>query len=204
MAVRRFVVASVVGALIAIPVAVPLGGSLRVWFLALGAVEELMGIILVASPELFPRATRSGARLRQASLASVGRLIAWIRDLPRRLLRRPLPPHVVYGGGALSAEGAGGASVRTAPPAGATLAERVAWLLNRLNEVQDSLDEITDRLREMPKEWRADMRRDLDELRQELRALVQETAESHIEFRLAGIALLVIGLVISTAGNLVQ
>jgi hypothetical protein len=181
------------------PGAAPSPGA-GVWLVSVGFCNELVGVLMVASPELLPR-IESAARWAGAASRSVGaKLVVFLH----RLFRVARDVHVLLGA-ATGVATVGSLDVRgqVGPPAEATTEEKVAWLIERERLTQDKLQTIEKELRDLPGRWQAD----IDVARQELeglsRELVRRVADARIRLRLLGLLYVVIGLVFSLAGNVV-
>lgn len=175
--------------------------SAREWLVSFGGSAEVFGLLLVAAPELVP--------ILQGIASAV--LGGWrrIRDLMRRaeralrrLVHRPRA-HVVSAGAGIATAGGLGASGRVSPRRDATLEEKVEFLLRRDENVQDRLEEVNRSLESMPRRWRSDITETSETLRDEHTRALEQLRDRHLKARLMGVALLVVGIGLATAGNLV-
>jgi hypothetical protein len=175
--------------------------SLREWLLSFGGSAEAFGLLLVAAPELVPILQSIGS----AVVGSWLRMKALLRKAERavrRLLHRP-SGQVVSAGGALATAAGMSARGRVGPKEGATLEEKVEYLLRRDEDVQDRLEEVHHSLESMPARWRADISEASETLRSEHTRALEQMRDRHLKARLLGVALLLIGIGLATAGNLV-
>jgi hypothetical protein len=158
-----------------------------------GAAIEALGIVLVASPDLVPGAVRFAGWLRPRLRA--------IEHRVRSLLRLPvsvtlhLSPATAKAGGSLTL------SALTAVRDGATLVEKVEFLLGRDREAQEARNELSERVAAIG----ADAPRRLAQLRVELEAHVaDELAAKQADYRavrIGGTVALVVGLGLATWAN---
>jgi hypothetical protein len=79
----------------------------------------------------------------------------------------------------------------------------VEYLLRRDEDVQDRLEEVHHSLESMPARWRADISEASETLRSEHTRALEQMRDRHLKARLLGVALLLIGIGLATAGNLV-
>jgi hypothetical protein len=156
-----------------------------------GAVVELLGILLVASPDLVPGA---------------GRFAAWARprieNLVRRLVRAR--PHPINQETATSELRLGGNLLVKLSSQAQTLQEQVAFLLRRDAEAQRSMNELRQRVGSLEEA----LKREVASVQEHLEDRIEDRiAEAQRDFRTArffGVAALAVGLGLSTAGNLVR
>ncbi len=197
----RFVCGAAFGATLAVlPVELGLDGSLKSWLYVLGGTEECVGVALVASPELFPRASQAWRWLSGRSHALATRSLV----LLRRLLRRP--QHVVVDAGTAEATGSVSLSdelIRGFPPDDAPVEEQVAYLRKIVQEQESRIASVENQTGRVETELRAEIQKTRAELEAVSLEQVREAAETHLEWRYAGLTLLFIGLGLATAGNLV-
>ena len=161
-----------------------------------GAVFELGGIVMLAAPDWNTYTKRLSGWTQ--------RFFYRLRDRLRRLLR--LPRHVTMhaGSGSFTVSGTATASGIVGISADAPIDEKVEFLLRRDEQAQREADKLRGRVeaieRESPEK--------LDALRRELQVHVATTLEAEKADYRAGRALgafaLVVGLALSTAGNLVR
>jgi hypothetical protein len=160
-----------------------------------GAGLELVGIVLVASPDLVPGALR---------------LVAWIRPRWRRIenrLRRVLrlPPRGVthHGSASLRGKVSMSASGVVGVDPNASLDAKVAFLIRRDREAQMEMNTLTKRLSAVE----AGMDERIAQLRAEMETHVaNEIAAAREDYRFArmvGATLLAAGLGLTTAANFV-
>jgi hypothetical protein len=159
-----------------------------------GASLELVGIVLVGSPDLFPQAARVSRWLRLRVEVITNRLM--------RLFGRPRHRTVTARAG-VSAAGGLSASGFVSVSESASLDEKVAFLLRRDEENQRRSNALHARVaaieQESPKR--------LEELRREFEQHVADALASahevYLPLRLTGAGLLVMGLGCATAANFV-
>jgi hypothetical protein len=156
-------------------------------------------VAFVASPELFPRirqAHRWTTSRAKGFWSSMQRVIERIRR------RREVSGHDV------------GTAVETAfampidasrgfPPDTTPLPERVAYIQKVVEELVFRLASLEGRLQALSADLRSEIRTVRNELSALIRTQIRESAESHLEWRYAGLTLLFVGLALATAGNLV-
>jgi len=159
-----------------------------------GAIVELLGIVLVASPDLVPGA-----------VAFAGRLRAWARMIESRLRSfLHLPPRVRVASLDVTVTGKGrvGGSLVVGFNEKASLEEKVAWLLRRDRESQEAHNALAARVEAFEEET---LRR-LEQLRGELKEDIEARLSSRLAdlraARLWGVAALIIGLGLGTVANL--
>jgi hypothetical protein len=167
--------------------------SCRHWILSFGGSFELFGLLLAAAPELVPILRAVGRRV-----ASAWRKAA---DFVRRVLRLPRHHRLVVSD-SVSVEGAGSLSASLSIAPGASLDEKVEFLLRRYNETEDRLDEIAKTLRQHPDDWQAAIDAATASLRTEQAEAIRALRGEHLRERLLGVAMLLLGLVLATWGNL--
>jgi len=161
---------------------------------AIGAASELLGIGLVAAPDLVPGARRFSRWL--------GPRWRTIENRLRRRLHLPLRSitHSVEMTGTVGASGSLSAVVSIGTAA-TTLEEQVAFLLRRNEEAQKEVNAVVERVAAIEQ----DLPRRLDELREGFETrLESELAAALTEYRPAriiGAGLVALGLGLATAGN---
>jgi hypothetical protein len=172
--------------------------ALAAWLVTLGAANELLGVLLVASPELMPR-LEAVLRVGRTGLGRTGR---WVRRLAERTFGRGAK--VVLGSGVARgiAMIGGQGRVVSNPPPGATTEELVTWLVKQHERHDDRIHELERKASEFPALWRGDIAQARDELINDQRKLVRGVAEARIRLRLFGLLYVAIGLVLSWIGNL--
>jgi hypothetical protein len=161
---------------------------------ATAAALELLGILLIAAPDFVPGALR---------LAGWGR-VRWrrVENRVRRALGLPLRTvvHTATVEGTITVAGSLSGIVDVNPSA--TIDEKVEFLIRRNRESQQAVNALSERLADLERE----SRRLLDELRDELTGHVaQALTEAQADYRATrvwGAAILVLGVLLSTWGNL--
>ncbi len=166
---------------------VVVGESVRQQLVIMGSLAEMLGVVLIAWPDVAHQAVAFGSRLVRAtrvrwhaSRAALGRRWLAIRQLTRRWRERAanwyrrlrgLPQHHAVSGtggptfGALSATGEAKVT--------GNLENRVATIERRLSE--------------LPEEWRAD---------------IANVKDRRIAFRWQGVSVLLGGIILTGIGNL--
>lgn len=173
----------------------PLEASLRTWLVTLGVGNEIVGVILIASPELIPVAQ------------AVGRLPArFIRYLDLLVWRlrggtRPVGNSLRMGYDIGTAHDR--AQVTRRPDDDATLEARVEFLLEEVRQLNFEVHNLDTRIREMPKFWRDEIEQAQAGAVERARELVRGLEERNLGLRLLGVGFVVLGLVLSGSGNLV-
>jgi hypothetical protein len=179
--------------------------SKRDWLLSYAGSTELFGIVLLATPELVPLANSAasamaaGFRRLWGAVRTLGRRI---EHIGRRLLNRPRGPIVHTGAAVGRARVGGDLTVTRSVSEGASLEEKVAFLLERDQEVQVWIRQRELEIGRLPLSWREDIERASTALRDEQAKAIQALRETHLRARLLGIALLVVGVFLNTWGNL--
>jgi hypothetical protein len=162
-----------------------------------GAVLELLGVVSLGLPDVIPFGRRFSRWLAARFLR--------VRNFVRRLLRRKWIIRVVESGG-LSLEGSNVMTVFGITPIGGDipLEEQVALLRAHDVETQKRMNQFDDRLVRFEQGTSAR----IDETRAELQSNVAAAlARARVEYRalrIAGAIALLIGLGLSTSGNLVN
>jgi hypothetical protein len=160
----------------------------------LGAACEFVGILLVASPELFPRLSRAARSFRGA----ISR--RWAFLLAR--LGRGRNMTIDAGPGVIRVR-AGGASVEHSIDASTPLERQLAFFRDEITRAQKRLNTLEAKVAEHPEAWR----QDIDAARGELETFVMEQVERerdvHITVRLWGIVFLLVGVPLLAVANVV-
>jgi hypothetical protein len=160
----------------------------------LGALCELLGIVLIAAPDLVPGAVRASRWTR----------LHWrrIENRIRRLLGLPLRSIVHTVGMADTIEIAGRIAA-TKSTSALTIDEKVEFLLRRDQEAQRDVNDLRGSVADLE----AETSRRLDEFRDELKTYVDnELVASEADYKIArigGTIALAIGLTLTTIGNFV-
>lgn len=173
--------------------------SARAWFATLGATNEILGVLLIASPELLPRVKRLGRRVQRAW----SRVRATVERVVARLLGRR-GKVVALTGAAHATAGAGGrVSGNVGPPQGASDSDLIRWLIERERKGQERMSEIEHTINDLPDRWR----QDLEQVRRQLEGMqeqrIRQVADARIELRLLGLAYVLVGILLAAVANLV-
>ena len=196
----RFLGGAVGGVLLAVlPTEIGLDGSLKSWLYVLGGTEECVGVALVASPELFPRLRQARVWVGRKSAAVASRS----RESLRKLLRRPPRRRTVETGAAVESSAALGVDVIRGFPDSAPLEEMVAFLRRVVQEHDSRIANLEGQAKRIESELRDELKKSRADLEELTKEQLREAAETHLEWRYAGLTLLFVGLGLATAGNLV-
>jgi hypothetical protein len=178
----------------------PFQSTTRTWLLTLGAANELIGVLMIASPELLPLVVAVAVWLATRTRTSLIRL----RELARRLI---WGVHSVSGTGTMSIEGAASVEANLGtlhqPAEGLTLDELVDWLIKRFQEQDARIRALEQRQAQMPEDWRNDIREASRVTREYAESLVRRFADRHLPLRLLGLLCVLIGILLGAIGNLV-
>jgi hypothetical protein len=170
-------------------------GCMKTSLYIVGAVVELSGVVLVASPDLVPGALRFAAWARPR--------LRRIENRARRLLRAR-PRAVVIQAQATGVTRASGHASATVSTSVQTLEEKVEFLLRRDAEAQSSMNQLGQRVGSLEET----LEREVASVREHLEDRIEDRiTEAHRDFQTArffGVAALAVGLGLSTAGNLVR
>jgi hypothetical protein len=175
-------------------------GSAKAWILSYAGSAELFGVLLVASPELLPRAKRALVWIRSGwnRIKKGCRLL--LERIKRLLGKEPPPKHVE-----LKLSDVGGTSDAAlalhAPPAG-DLGEKVDFLIRRDRANQERFQALEQRIGALPAKWQGEMQARSRELQVGFEEALRELEDRHISARLLGLSLLIVGIILNTWGNL--
>jgi hypothetical protein len=160
-----------------------------------GAVIEVIGIVLVGSPDLFPQARRLSNWTARQYWRVANRLL--------RLIGRPR--HVTVqasAGGAVALGGSIMAVVSVSPEA--TLEEKVAFLLRRDLETQRGMDRLLGSLTNLERDTTARLESARSELEGHVTEALVASHAAYLPLRIAGVGVILIGLGLATTGNFVH
>lgn len=152
--------------------------DVNTWLITLGTWNEVLGVLLVASPELLPRVERVLRYIfgRLSSFASrVSRVL-------RRVLRLPGRRHFASMSSGITLGGSVSTKVMRGTPSG-TLEERLKWVIDKVRAHDDRLDNIDEEVSKLPERWKADIEVVRQELEDLSRELVRSTADARIQRR---------------------
>lgn len=169
----------------------PLKASLRTWLVTLGVGNEIVGVFLIASPELIPVA--QGVGRLPAKFARYLDLLFWkLRGGTRPVSSSLTMPYEI-----------GAAHDRLfrprSPGAGVTGEE---FLLAEVRQLAFDIHNLDTRIREMPRFWQEEIEQAEAGAVERARELVRGLEERNLGLRLLGVGFVVLGLVLSGAGNL--
>jgi hypothetical protein len=171
----------------------PVEGSTRVWLVTLGATNELLGVLFVASPEI--------GRVLPGFLAKVRKRVDVVVRVIRRYFEKPRDVVLKVGGVAEASGTVGTPTIVQTPGLGASLDERVNYLMERDRENRTRFHVVERELVRLPEQWHSELeglRTELEELQREL---VRRVAEARIRLRLLGLAYVIVGIVLAWLGN---
>jgi hypothetical protein len=201
VAVKRFLVLAACLTAVATGAAVGLTLGItpatgRDWLILLGGSYEVASVLLIASPELWPRAVWLASRLRLIASTTAQALV----QAGRRLLGRPsnvtIPVPVAA---TLSLGGHGTHRVSTAAT---TLEEKIEYLLRRDQDVQARFDEVADRVTAAEKALRDEIANLARDQTAELERTIRAVQDAYIDVRLVGVLILIAGIILSVSGSL--
>ena len=188
------VLACVITVLIgAVLVVLVVSGSARESLLLIGGLFEIFGLLLVASPEI----VRAAAHVNDARRIWWGRLAR----LTRRLLRQPTTRIVQLA--SMQIESRGTLTAKLTVRHGGHLESKVRRLSDEVEALRSGLDDLGIELAQSTSSQEATQIAIRDELRKEQRRTAQEIRDDHLGLRIPGVLLIVVGVLLATAGNLV-
>jgi hypothetical protein len=162
-------------------------------FYIAGAAVELLGIALIASPDLVPGARRFSRWLAPRWRSIENRIRRLLHLRPRSIT------HSVEVAGTI--ETAGSLSAVTSVAADADLEQKVEFLLRRDREEQQEINTLSERFESLERE----SARRLDELREQMEEHVSSELSSALAdyrpVRIVGAVAVAAGLGLATAGN---
>jgi hypothetical protein len=173
--------------------------STQDWLVTLGAANEILGVLLVASPELLPRIQTVGtfiARYFRAWLRQFGRFL-W------RLLGLPGRTYIDAATATATATGSAEERILHGPPPGATREQLLDWLIKEYKALEDRVHELEKEVRGLPKRWRDEIAKTRKELERSAGELVRSTADRNLRLRLLGLLYVIVGIFLAWLGNVV-
>jgi hypothetical protein len=176
----------------------PFESSTRTWLLLMGAANELLGVLLIASPELLDRASAAASLIGRRSRP----LRRWLARQTLRLLG--LTHHIsvkVQAAAALSAAGGLSARLVRRPPKDADVKALVDWLIQEHARHHDRLHELEVSVQNVPPDVASVVAGARTEMEDFSREQARRVAEARLVLRLLGLACVVIGIILSGAGN---
>jgi hypothetical protein len=158
----------------------------------MGATNELIGVLMIASPELLPLLDAAARKALTVGQWAGNRIAMQVRRLFHL-------PHTHYGSasGTISGSGSLTAELTRQPPT--TLEGIATWVARHDEELlkhQEQLDSL-------PSEWQTDIADAKHETERLARSLVKGLADRHLPLRLLGVGFVVLGLLLSATGNLI-
>jgi hypothetical protein len=160
-----------------------------------GAFIELVGIILVGSPDLFPQARRVSGWIGLGYRRVTNRF--W------RLIGRPRSKAVPLGPvGEVSMSGSlSGVKVMTSV---GTVEQKVEFLLRRDEEAQHHVNELRERIKVLEGDVESGLETARAEMKDHVARALQTAHEAYLPLRIVGVIALAVGLGLVTAGNFVN
>jgi hypothetical protein len=177
----------------------PLESSTRTWFVALGAANELIGVLMIASPELLPLV----AALARVMATRTRAAMVGLRRIVRRLFHRTHRVSAQLTIGTDIGTSVEDALVTRKLPGDATSEELIAWLLAEHQRQDDRIVALETRQAAMPSEWKREIAEVKRAAEEHAQTLVRSLADRHLSLRLLGLGYVVLGVILSTVGNLV-
>jgi hypothetical protein len=167
--------------------------TLKVVLYVSGGVLEIVGIFLVAAPDLAPfaRAAREGA------IRGGRRALDRLRALVRRPRHRVV--HVADAGGAVAMGGSVSALLSVSPDASDE--EKFAYLVERARDSQRRLNELEKRHGEQAAEFNRRLEASREATEKHVSGEIRRALDVHRPLRLVGIGFLVLGALLLNAGN---
>lgn len=173
----------------------PLAASTRTWFVVMGAGNELLGVLMIASPELIPLARSAPGALAR----SVRRLIRWTRLRFKKTHRVGNSASMGFDVGIVGEA----ASVTRKPDDAWGADERIDWLVGELQRQGDEVERLKGTVADHPARWKREIDQSAKGLADLSQSLVANLADRNLALRLLGLLFVVLGLCLSTVGNLV-
>ena len=168
---------------------------MKIFLTVVGASFEFTGIVLVASPELFPRA---GAVIRFVR----ARMSQWWHRLLLRLGR--------HGRHVFDKGTAGGVGHASAGAVGfkmvgedAPLDQQLAFLREFVEKTENRLGELEGRVTDLPRQWQHDIREAREAIDSMVTKRIEQIRDTHIRVRLVGIGFLLAGVPILATANVI-
>ena len=164
--------------------------------LVLGVTAEIVGVMLVAAPDYVPHLVQLARAVRGRTVPLVRRFAAFVR----RLFRRPRHLTISAEPATLRLTGSirGVVSVRD----GASIDEKVDYLLRREQHAQEQFDAIDRRISAQPAQWRSELEAMRAEIETTIDSRLTESERRYIRARQIGLLFLIVGLSLTTAANL--
>jgi hypothetical protein len=172
----------------------PFHASTAVWLVTLGATNEIVGVLFIASPEIGRVLPGFLAKVRARVDVVVRRIQRWF-ERPRHIIVSPAS--------AVGVADVGTPTIIITPGSGASLEERVNYLWGCDKEIRSHLHRVDSELERQPQQWREELDGVRTELESLQRELVRRVAEARIRLRLLGLAFVLLGIVLSWLGNVI-
>lgn len=170
----------------------PIQPSTHTWFVVMGAANELAGVVMIASPELGPIGRRVLAVLTRQVQALRVRVVAKARQLLG--IRNTL-----HAGFSVSQPATASIAIKPQKAAPATLQDVISWVTQH----EQDLEDLRKRMDALPAEWKEDIVQKAEETENLARRMILGVENRALSYRVLGVALVILGLVVSTTGNLV-
>jgi hypothetical protein len=162
---------------------------------AAGGALEIFGIILIGKPDLIPYGETASLWLVARYRGIVGRI--------RRRLGLPGREHKVsLDAGIVLASGIRATVIRGAPT-DASLADQVAWLIQRDREAQEKQNAIEGRVEDLEASLKGGLERQGEELRAHVADAIKREQMRNRDARALGALVLIAGVVCATSANFV-
>lgn len=169
------------------------------WLAVLAMVNELLGLLLIASPEILPAAREAWLAVQDRAFAVRQTFVELVRTLrDQRTFRVGRSLKI---GHASDVSTVGGITLSGHAVSG-TVEERVAELEAQQRELRATLDGLTTQLARLPEQWRAEIDGAVATVQRETEQLVRATADRRLGLRLTGVAYVAVGLMLSGFANL--
>ena len=174
------------------------------WLILVGGIAELVGVVFIASPELWPRFVSAATRSREWAKAVAG----WMSTNARRLLHRRSEFKVDANGVNFHFEmPSAEVSVHRRLSPDSSVGRIARFLLEEHDKQVDRFARIEAELESQPERWRQDIEKARSEIgaktREALERELKNVRDSHINWRISGVVILLVGIALVTAGNLV-
>jgi hypothetical protein len=175
--------------------------SAAAWLATLGMAIELVGILLIASPEIRPRVVRTYGDAREGARTTARRFKTWFD----RVFRRRVVISIGAAGG-IALAGSATARLRRSvpPPPKEGLAALADYVFEHLGAISGTVDDVRNRVSAMPAEWQADIAAARNEVTAATAVAIRGIAESEVRMRLLGVLYVVAGLGLNYAANLIS
>jgi len=169
---------------------------MKVAFYIAGAVLEVFGILLLGLPDFLPYGERLSAWLSGRYRRGINRF--------RQLIHRPRPQVVYLQGVAAEGSASARASIVKRVGAGVPLDQQIALLREHDEETQKGLTELRGRLEDLESGTSQRFEESRAAMEDHVTGALAMAGTQYRALRVAGAVLLIIGVGLSTAGNLLS